>query len=33
MKAVAASDTRPNEIDAGLKQACQTETWGAPTAT
>ena len=24
MNAVAASDTRPNEIDVGLTQACQT---------
>src|SRR5437867_13146006 len=33
MKAVAASETRPNVIDAGLKQACQTGTLGPLTAT
>src|SRR5258708_4876262 len=33
MKAVAASDTKPNEIDVGLKQACQTEMLGSPSAT
>src|SRR2546425_3861420 len=33
MTAVAASDTRPNEIDVGLKQACQTGTLGPLTAT
>src|SRR5947207_13583150 len=33
MKAVAASETRPNVIDAGLKQACQTGTLEPLTAT
>ena len=33
MKAVAASDTKPNEIDVGLKQASQTEMLGSPSAT
>src|ERR671936_2133822 len=33
IKAVAASDTRPNEIEVGLKQACQTEVLGPFTPT
>src|SRR2546429_9254988 len=33
MKAVAASETRPNAIDVGLKQACQTGVLGPLTAT
>src|SRR5947199_10876251 len=33
MKAVAASETRPNAIDVGLKHACQTGVLGPLTAT
>src|SRR5260370_35076471 len=33
MHPVAESDTRPNEIEVGLKQACQTGTLGSLTAT